>query len=180
MEITYRLLEGKDSLLYRTIRLESLKKYPQFFGSNYEQQIQLPKLSFQTVLEENQAGKFIYGAFVQGEIVGLCGFFRNNHVKTLHRGEIIQMYVKPSHQGQQIGRNLLYKSVEEAFKIEGIEQVLLEVISSNKSALKIYENVGFAQYGFHEKAYKENGNYYDLTYMQIMKEKFAKDLSTRP
>ncbi len=171
MNILYRKLQPGESGIYRKIRLESLKKFPDCFGSTYEEEIQAKKLGYETYIEEQTPGRFIIGTFADDTLIGICGFFRETSQKVKHRGAIIQMYVDPVFKGQQIGRTLLQKTIEEAFTIQEVEQLVLGVVTGNKSANKIYEDAGFKEYGFIRDYLKSDRQYADQRLMILYRRK---------
>jgi ribosomal protein S18 acetylase RimI-like enzyme len=149
MEITYRKLRADDAKPYREIRLESLKAHPESFGSTFEEQSKLPKLMFEKALEQPVDERFVVGAFDHAKMIGICGFvpFALDEALDLeHAGTIIQMYVKSTYRGQRIGLGLVQMTVREAFKVPGIEQVVLGVKEGNLSAIRVYEQAGFETY----------------------------------
>jgi ribosomal protein S18 acetylase RimI-like enzyme len=149
MPISYRKLASVDSRSYREIRLESLKAHPESFGSSFEEQSKLPKLMFQKALEQPVDDRFVMGAFDQQVLVGICGFIPfvfDDHHDLGNAGTIIQMYVKPAYRGRKIGLNLAQATIQEAFKISGIEQIVLGVREGNMSAIRVYEQAGFRTY----------------------------------
>lgn len=169
MEINYRKLLPKESRLYRAIRLESLKLFPDSFGSVYEEQVQKEKLSFEKNIEDQTEGRFILGAFRNKKLIGICGTYQHANPKTRHRTFIVQMYVKPEFSKQKIGLNLLNAMIEEAFKNPVIEQLELEVFTDNIPANKIYEQANFKEVGI-LKNYSKSGNQYrDIRLMMYMR-----------
>jgi len=168
--VKYRKLNPEESKDYRLLRLESLQKYPNSFGSNYEDQKQREKLAFENFIENADPESFIFGAFEEGNIIGICGFYRNKDENCRHRGEIIQMYVQTQCQGNQVGFNLLSETVLEAFKLKGLEQIELEVMTTVKAANKIYEKLGFQEFGVQKNLYKKEGVYFDQRFMILFKD----------
>jgi ribosomal protein S18 acetylase RimI-like enzyme len=149
MEISCRKLTAADSAQYREIRLESLRLHPESFGSSFEGQRKLPKLMFEKALEEPIDERFVVGAFDQQALIGICGFVpfaSDDRGQLKGTGTIIQMYVKAAYRGRKIGLNLVKATLEEAFKIAGIEQVVLGVAEGNVSAIRVYEQAGFRTY----------------------------------
>lgn len=167
MQLTYRKLKPNETGLYRLLRLESLKEYPDNFGSDYEAQKSKPKLGFEAYIEQESIDKFILGAFDNDKLVSICGFYRQQDSRSNHRGEIIQMYVKPNYQGRHIGQTILQTTIETAFELKGMEQIELGVFSNSKVALKIYDKAGFKQYGLHKNCLKSNDGYIDLSLMVL-------------
>lgn len=169
MEIVYRKLTPPESGEYRKIRLESLQNAPDNFGSTYESESKKAKLAFEQNIEEQPEGKFIIGAFADGKLIGICGFSRESSPKQLHWGYIIQMYVKPQYRGKKIGKGLLDKTMAEAFKVPGIEQLILGVITNNHNAVKVYERAGFTEYGLLKNCFKSGDKYFDERFMVYRK-----------
>lgn len=169
MKTIYRKLTPSESGEYRKIRLESLRDAPNNFGSAYEIESKKNKLAFEQFIEEQAEAKFIIGAFEDAKLVGICGFSRESPPKQMHWGYIIQMYVKPQYRGKKIGKGLLDKTMEEAFKIPGIEQLILGVITTNHSAITVYEKAGFTEYGLLKNCFKAGDKYLDERFMVYRK-----------
>lgn len=141
MEVQCKILKAKDSLKYRELRLDSLRLYPEAFGSDYETQSQLPKLFFERMIEDESEEYVMIGAFDDGVIVGLCGLIPLKHIGSL---EVVQMYVSSHARGKSIGQALLSKA--KSILVARNEQKLeLTVYSNNASAIKAYESFGFTQ-----------------------------------
>ncbi|MEM1220251.1 MAG: GNAT family N-acetyltransferase, partial [Bacteroidota bacterium] len=151
----------------RVLRLESLRAYPNSFGSTYQEQKQRNKLAFENYVEQKHLENFILGAFIRDRLIGICGFYRLSDARCRHRGEIIQMYVKAEHQGKQIGYHLLQATVAEAFALEGLEQIELQVMSNLESANKLYERAGFQEIGMQKGFYKQDEVYLDQRLMAL-------------
>jgi len=167
MNIVYRKLQPGDSGIYREIRLESLKNDPDGFGSSYEDEVKAAKLGYETYIEEQTAGRFVFGAFDDEKLIGICGYYQETSKKIRHRGTIIQMYVNRNYRGQKIGRTLLEKTIAEAFANKEVELLVLGVVTENKSAHFIYEQAGFKEYGLLRNLLKEGDKYFDERLMVL-------------
>ena len=77
------------------------------------------------------------------------------------------MYVRPSARKAGVGRRLVETIIE--FARERVELIQLAVVSDNEQARRLYERMGFLEYGLEKKALKQDGRYYDEVLM-------AKDL----
>lgn len=172
MQIVYRKLESSDARAFRRIRLECLQRFPESFGTIYEDEVGKEKLYFEEMLEQNLPDIFFYGAFAGDELIGEAGFVRGNRTKTRHRGEIAAMYVNPDFHGQKIGENLLRALLKAVFDLDGIEQVHLTVVADNQLAIRLYERVGFETFGVQKNYFKFGEKHWDQRFMQLMKEKF--------
>lgn len=84
------------------------------------------------------------GAFEEGQLVGFifssCRTWHDR--KTLYT---ISVGVIPSYRGRKIAENL-YLALFEIAKNAGITAYLLEVITTNSRAIKLYEKLGFKQH----------------------------------
>lgn len=174
MSITIRKLQPHESSIYREIRLACLKNSPQFFGSTYEEESQMPRLKFETYIENGERDHFLFGAFDDGMLIGITGFDRMKRVRDRHRGELVQVYVDPRYRGQNIGERLLRAVVEHAFTLDGIEQIQLSLIAGNESASRLYEKIGFGTFGIQPRYFRIGENYTDQQFMQLFKQDYQK------
>lgn len=141
MNIEFRCLEPGESGEYRKIRLESLKKFPDFFSADYEESVKIDKLSIERDIENKTSDKFIYGAFFNNQLIGIGVLVKNS----MNVGNIYQMYIKPKFQGHNIGMKLLENIIIEAEKRFGKIELSLEVQSHNYKAKELYFKAGFRQ-----------------------------------
>jgi len=167
--IIIRRLTQTDAKAYRQARLYCLKTYPDNFGSLYEDEVTKEKLFFEECLENISCDSFIFGAW-DGEVcVGLCGFVPEKRRLTKHGGELIQMYVHPNYQRQNIGEKLVIATINEAFKNPEIEQVTLGVVSTNAVAIALYKKMGFIEYGLLKNCFKTANGYAHQQLFQLMR-----------
>lgn len=172
MNIQIRKLQPNESISYREIRLTCLKNYPENFGSNYLDEKVKEKLFFQGHIEQSNPDNFVIGAFYKGSLMGISGFNRYDNIKTKHRGRIIQVYVDPEYQGQNIGSSIIKPTLVEAFKISGIEQIEIDVLTTNTKAEMVYNKIGFKEYGVQKNFLKIGSTYYDCKMMVIFKDQY--------
>jgi RimJ/RimL family protein N-acetyltransferase len=172
MEIVYRKLQPADARSYRALRLASLQSSPDNFGSTYGEESKKTTLFFEALIEKGSLDCFMFGAFDEGRLIGITGFIRFASSKIRHRGEIVQVYVDPAYRGQKVGEHLLRGAVENAFQLEGVEQIELDVIADNGPAIRLYQKVGFEAIGVQRKYFKDGERYWDQQFMQLFKEKY--------
>jgi ribosomal protein S18 acetylase RimI-like enzyme len=172
--ITYKPLTATDKEQYRKIRLECLQKYPQNFGSLYEDEKTSNNLKFDKIITENNGTDFLYGAFDGENLVGICGAIKESRTKTKHTSEISHMYVQTAYSGKGIGSALVQLTIEKIFSNNTVEQIILGVVQSNVQAIKLYQNAGFVQYGLFENYYKFDNKYESLVLMILKRETFEK------
>lgn len=138
---TVRVLEPCDSIDYRAIRLEALKTYPNYFGSSYNQQVKQRKLYFERLIENgSEKGKMV-GAFLDDQLVGICGVTFETDVLP-GAGEIIQMYVKAEHQNLGLGKSLIQEIIGICIA-NRVSTIILAVNKENTNAISVYEKSGF-------------------------------------
>lgn len=167
-EINYKLLKVDDISDYRRVRFDCLKHYPNNFGPTLDAEIRLEKLKFENAISNNDNYDFVFGAFtIDKKLIGICGFVREKRLKTLHRGEITQMYVAPDFSGQGIGKKLLKCTIDKAFKNKEIEQITLGVVLTNDKAIRIYQSLGFVEYGRFENYFKTKANYFTQVLLRL-------------
>src|SRR6266700_739082 len=172
MSIVYRRLKPTDALAYRQVHLESLKTFPDNFGTLYADQAKVVKLQFETFIETGSEDNFMFGAFDKDRMIGIAGFRRGDRPKTCHRGEIVQVFVNPEYHGQRVGESLVRLVVDAAFALPGIESLELSAVASNSSAQRLYEKFGFETYGIRPDYLKFGDKYWDQRFMQMSKKRY--------
>jgi ribosomal protein S18 acetylase RimI-like enzyme len=150
--------------LYRDIRLEGLRSDPEAFGSTFEVEEARPL----TFFSERLGGSAAFGAFHDSEIVGVAGLLIREGRKEAHKALLVGMYVRPSARKAGVGRRLVETILE--FARPRVELIQLAVVSNNGPARRLYERLGFREYGLENKALKQDGHCYDELLM-------AKDLN---
>jgi RimJ/RimL family protein N-acetyltransferase len=162
-QIKIRRLTPADAASYRDIRLDGLRCNPEAFGSTFEDESARPL----TFFSERLGGSAAFGAFHDSELVGIAGLLIREGRKEAHKGLLVGMYVRPSERKAGVGRRLVETIVE--FACQRVELIQLAVVSDNEQARRLYERLGFVEYGIERKALKQDDHYYDEVLM-------AKDL----
>jgi RimJ/RimL family protein N-acetyltransferase len=172
MPIIIRKLQPHESSIYREIRLAGLKNASDNFGSTYEEEVLIPKLKFETYIENDSQDQFMFGAFDNGKLIGITGFNRMDRQRAMHRGEVVQVYVDSNYRGQNVGEKLIRRVLEHAFTLAGIVQVQLSVVAANQTAIRLYEKLGFKTFGVQPKYFKVRDGYLDQQFMQLFKDDY--------
>ncbi len=139
MSIIYRVLAPNESELYRNIRLESLKEFPESFSTSYEEALKMEKLILQFDIEKQTLNRFVYGAFNDKTLIGICAFINDEK----NSGSIYQMYIQKEYHGLHIGLQLIKSLMEEVKDRFGNMAICLEVSTDNLPAIHLYKKVGF-------------------------------------
>jgi RimJ/RimL family protein N-acetyltransferase len=108
----------------------------------------------------------VYGAYVDGALVGIAGLRREALEQVAHKGVLWGVYLHPDHRGGGNARNLLHALFDHA-RTEGVTQVHLSVNVENERAARLYRAMGFETYGREPQAMQVGGRYYDETLMVL-------------
>ncbi|CAG9295359.1 GNAT family N-acetyltransferase [Celerinatantimonas diazotrophica] len=138
MTFSYRRLKSDDALSYRHIRLESLKLYPEYYGSNYDDELNQPELFFESQIKSASPENIMIGAYRDNILIGLCGLITTEGNQFL----IVQMYVRAEFQGNGVGQGLLSEAKSQLIQHKR-SSLVLTVYEENKSALDAYSRAGF-------------------------------------
>ena len=109
------------------------------------------------------------GAFLDGRLVGTAGVNAiGEKAKVRHRAEF-GIAVEKSCWGLGIGRALTEASIECA-KQAGYVQLELEVVAKNGPAVRLYESLGFAEYGRNPLGFcsRQTGTWQELILMRLL------------
>jgi ribosomal protein S18 acetylase RimI-like enzyme len=159
--IQIRQLTPADAESFRELRLEGLRLNPEAFGSTYEFEKDQP-LTRYTGWLTNSA---VFGAYENSHLIGTASFTVASGQKDSHKGFLRAMYVRPTHRRSGAGRQLVQAVIETAR--QNVEQVQLSVVSDNQPALRLYQALGFRQYGLEKNALKHYGTYSDEILMSL-------------
>jgi ribosomal protein S18 acetylase RimI-like enzyme len=166
MEI--RPLTAHEAEAFSRLRLEGLEREPEAFTESPEEH---KAKSLEEIAGYLGSGfspdRFVLGAFDNGQLVGVTGFFRRQGPKIRHRGEIWGVYVREESRGLGIGRALMAEMIRLLHSVPGLEQVALGVSVGNLSARRLYESFGFRAYGREARALKIGEAYVDEELMVL-------------
>jgi ribosomal protein S18 acetylase RimI-like enzyme len=163
MEI--RFLTAEDAPEYSRLRLEMLELEPQAFSSSAEEHRLLRIEEIRLRLGSIAQDQFIVGAFDEGRLSGVVGFYRDKGLKSRHKGHIWGVYVKPEKRGKGLARKMLQTVLQRASTIAGLEQVLLSVAATQSAAFGLYQSLGFESWGCEPRALRVGDRYLDEHYL---------------
>jgi len=160
-EIQIRQLTFADAELFRELRLEGLRLNPEAFGSTYDFEKDQPLTRYINWLTNST----VFGAFQNSHLIGTASFTQLSGLKDSHKGLLRAMYVRPAARRSGAGRQLVQAIIQTARP--KVEQLQLAVVSDNLPALRLYQSLGFQQYGLEKNALKHNGIYSDEILMSL-------------
>ncbi len=95
-----------------------------------------------------------------------CGFIELRDINTIDRWANLGICLTPSVRGQGLGREAL-AILEIYAKTEiNLRKIVLHVISSNHTAIGLYEKTGYKTVGVHSDHHYANDQYHDVTIME--------------
>jgi ribosomal protein S18 acetylase RimI-like enzyme len=159
-----RRLTPAEAAALRDLRLRALKEHPDAFTSSYEDDVRQPVSAMEKRLAE-ESGNAFWGAFVEGNLVGMVGSTCEPRAKNRHKGHVVAMYVAPEFRRRGLGRALLQAVIDHARDVAGLEQLVLTVTRRNPAAGDLYRATGFTSFGIEPRALKAGGEYFDKEHM---------------
>lgn len=152
-----RDLNEHDLDAFIRIRKDSLNREPMSFGADPNKEIDRSE-TLKRLKEKNEEN-FILGYYDQDQLAGMLGFIRYTNAKTKHKAFIWGVFVRKEYRGKQIGRQLMQTCIEKAYKIPGLQKILLGASHISDAAIGLYQEMGFKTYGTEQNAMIWKGEY---------------------
>ena len=165
--LTLRSLEPEDAgETLRVCRKASgetmnLMRYPDEWTITDEREAEMLRTA------ANASKSLMLGAFLEGRMTAVGSFMPiSNADRARHRAEL-GMLVLRAHWRRGVGEALL-RALIAAARDTSLEQLELEVVSTNEGAIRLYTRFGFERMGLLPRAFKyREGGYADLLLMRL-------------
>jgi RimJ/RimL family protein N-acetyltransferase len=160
-----RRLSTDDISALRALREESLRAAPWAFGSTVEDDRFRSAGFARTILlqPEQQA---VFGAEVDGKMVGIAGVFLGQRSKDVHIASLWGMYVAPAARGRGAAAQLVQATIDTS-RAWGARQLQLAVSDGAQGAVRLYERCGFERWGTEPEALFWDGTYHDCHHYRM-------------
>ena len=165
MKPEIRVLEQADASDFWKLRLRGLKEDPEAFGASFGDSVNASQEDISKRLA-NTEETFALGAFNPNPC-GMLGFYRRQGERVRHKGGIWGVYVAPEARGTGLARRLMVEAIERVKKMPGLEEVILTVSTTQGAAMRLYESLGFKEYGHEVHALKQGDIYIDEKAMML-------------
>jgi RimJ/RimL family protein N-acetyltransferase len=161
-DVLIRPTHVDDAAAYRALRLISLQAHPEAFGADYDTSAARPIEYWQERMQAGAGGDggITYVADAAGELIGMTTLVRNDLAKTRHAGAIFGVYTRADWRATGVADALLEACVAYARELS-LRLLRLGVVTTNTSAIRLYQRCGFTVYGVEPEALYVNGIYYD-------------------
>jgi ribosomal protein S18 acetylase RimI-like enzyme len=163
--IVVRPLVQDDAQQYRALRLASLRDFQFAHGPDYEEA--LAKTLAWHAQRLAKADYHWFGAFDGDTLVGAICLRTQEGRRLRHSASLNSLMVASSHQRAGVGRFLSAHLIDYARSLGHIRQITLEVNESNLPARRLYDSLGFRQFGLEPDAILHEGRYCAKQHLQL-------------
>ena len=166
--IQVRALGPADVDAYRALRRRGLAEHPEAFTSSPDEEAAMSadKLARRLAPDASRPHDAVFGAFVDGQLAGLCGMDVDMRAKVRHKGHVFGMYVPAERTGSGLGGALIDRVIAHA-RERGLAQLTLTCTATNLAARRVYERAGFAMVGREPHAVRVGGASHDKVFMVL-------------
>lgn len=146
-----RQLTLNDLADYKFLRLEALRLEPTAFSGDFHEELAQSDHFHATRLQSGA----VFGAYHDSTLIGMVGLIRYVGRKHSHHAAIWGVFVTPEYRGQGAARQLMHAALESL--PSEVTHITLGVEENNKAAIKLYESLGFIEYGLQPGVFQHDG-----------------------
>ncbi len=151
---------------YRALMLRAYAEEPVAFTSTVAERMPLPLAWWAArVAEHAQPTEMVFGALVEGRLVGVAGLRFSERERTRHKAFLYGLYVAPPSRGQGIARALVEAVLAQEGATPGTRIVQLGVMQPNAPALRLYASCGFRPFGTEPHAIRVGERFVSIIHM---------------
>ena len=162
---TIRRLGPADTAALQSLRLESLLRHPEAFGSDFALEAQMaPEVFAKLFLPAAPGGMF--GAFAGPTLVGMTALGVPAPANQRHKGRIFAVYVQPLHRKHRVASQLLDAVIAQA-RAARLVLITLSVTVGNAAARRLYVSYGFTPVGIVRRSTRVGSQFYDEEFMTL-------------
>lgn len=151
-ETILRRIAPADWAAFRAIRLEMLTQVPEAYGSSAEEFAEKTEADLRQWLTDIH----MIGVWNGDDLIACAGFYAQPHTRMAHRANVISVYTRPAHRGAGLNGRLM-DAVADAALLAGIDQLELQVLAENITAIASYHKAGFTIAGTIPRAIRIDG-----------------------
>jgi RimJ/RimL family protein N-acetyltransferase len=164
-DLQFRPLHQDEWEAFQALRLRSIADMPEAIYPTHQEESSRTPEQIRARIRQTEH-QFVFGAYQDGQLVGIAGLRRDPLVQVAHKGVLWGVFVHPERRGGGIARHLLQALFEHARAV-GVMQVHLNVNADNPRAAGLYRSMGFDTYGREPDAMQVGGRFYDESLMVL-------------
>lgn len=131
---------------------------------NEVQSLEEEKKYLQECVKKMEKGQMIkIAAFFENRIVGVCDVTKRSYKKSHIAG--LGISLSKDFRGEGLGKMLMEEAMNQAKKYLGVSQIVLTCSALNVPAMKLYEKIGFKEYGRLPDGIFSQGTHADQVFM---------------
>lgn len=132
---------------YKALMLHAYEHAAEAFTSTPQERALQPDSWWRSRIDDPSGLTWVWGAFVEAELVGTVAVEYSAKTKTRHKGLIVAMFVHENFRGLGLARKLMCAAVEHGMARQGLRLIQLEVTQGNAPAEQLYQSLGFEPFG---------------------------------
>jgi RimJ/RimL family protein N-acetyltransferase len=158
-EFNIRALTGDDWKKFRDIRLEALHFYPENFGAQYADELQLTENQWRARLDSPIDR--VFGLFHNNLLIGTNGVMTHYGDPEGKTALMIMWYMRTGYQGQGLFHDLIKAGIDWAESEPRFNRILVDHRDGNEASRRSNQKHGFTYIGRKPKTWPD-GETHDL------------------